>query len=104
AAMAPGVGLTGDFAGSVANLLPRGGGGAPQVFAPLASRVFSALAPLGGGLAARAMDFRGDTLILDFEAGDPTLAARLRAALAGARVQAIVAESPDGTIRVTARP
>ena len=103
AAMAPGVSLTGDFAGSVANMLPQGGGGAPQTFAPLASRIFSALAPLGGGLSARSMDFRGDTLILDFEAGDPTLAARLRAALTGARIQATVAESPDGAIRVTAR-
>lgn len=100
AVAAPGANLAGDLATTVADMLPQGG--APQVFAPLLSRVSRALAPLGGALRARAIGFEGNALTLDFEPAEPGLAARLRAALAGAQVAATVAESPDGTIRVTA--
>ena len=39
---------------------------------------------------------------MDLEGGDPGLAARVRAALVAARLEAQVAESPGGGVRVTA--
>ncbi len=102
AQMAPGVALGEDVAAGVAAMLPGGGGGAPQSFLPLANRVFAALAPLGT-IGLSAMEFQGETLTLDFAPAAPDLAGRLRAAFAAAGVKANVAESPDGSIRVTAR-
>jgi general secretion pathway protein L len=99
---APGTNLSGDVAATVANMLPQGGGGGPQVFVPLASRVFAALSG-AGSVNAQAMDFQAGTLTLDF-AAEPGLAARIRTALANGRVNAQVAEGADGTIRVTAKP
>ena len=100
ATVAPGVPVTGDVAATAAALLPRGGGGVPQTFLPLLTRLSAALAPLGG-IDARTIDFAGNALTMDID-GQPGLAARIRAALAGARVTATVAESADGSIRITA--
>lgn len=100
---APGINLGEDPATTVANLLPQGEGGAPQVFLPLATRLFGALQPLGSAISARALNFQGNALVLDLEPS-PGLAPRLRAALAGGGVAANVTESPDGSIRVTATP
>jgi len=99
ATMAPGVPVTGDLATTAMNLLPAGGGGAPQTFLPLLNRVSAALAPLGV-IEAQAMRFQGNTLILDLQS-QPGLAGRIRAALAAGRVKATVAESQAG-IRITA--
>jgi general secretion pathway protein L len=101
AANAPGTPLAGDLVATAANALPKGSG-VPQTFMPLLSRLSAALAPLGG-ISARAMAFQGNSLTLDID-GQPGLAARIREALAQARVAATVAESPDGSIRITASP
>jgi general secretion pathway protein L len=101
AVVAPGVPVTGDLATTAANLLPSGGG-VPQTFLPLLSRVSTALAPLGG-INARAMEFQANSLTMDLD-GQPGLADRIRAALRNARVTATVAESPDGSVRITASP
>ncbi|QIG81836.1 general secretion pathway protein GspL [Sphingosinithalassobacter tenebrarum] len=103
AQMAPQVTLGEDPVDAVTELLPVGGGGAvPQLFLPTLSRISGALAPIGGGLRMQAMAFQADTLTLDFAADDTGLAARIETALRSAGVAASVAESPDGTIRVTA--
>ncbi len=99
---APGIALGDDMIATVTNLLPPPGSGAPQTFLPLMSRVSGALAPLAGSLSTRAIAFDANTLTLDLAAAEPGLAARIGAALRAAQVQATVAESPDGTIRVTA--
>lgn len=96
---APGTPLSSDLAATAANALPRGNG-VPQAFLPLLSRLSAALAPLGG-ISARAIEFQGNSLTMDLD-GQPGLAARIREALARARVTATVAESPDGSIRITA--
>ncbi|MES2445502.1 MAG: type II secretion system protein GspL [Pseudomonadota bacterium] len=101
ATVAPGTPVTGDLATTAANLLPSGGG-VPQTFMPLLSRLSAALAPLGG-VNARAMRFEGNSLTMDIE-GQPGLSDRIRAALRSARVTATVADSPDGSIRITASP
>lgn len=100
ASVAPGIPVTGDLATTAANLLPSGG--APQTFMPLLSRLSAALAPIGG-LNARAMEFQANSLTIDLD-GQPGLADRIRAALARARVTATVAESPDGSVRISASP
>lgn len=97
---APGVPLTGDLTATAAAALSKGGGGVPQTFLPLLSRLSAALAPLGG-ISARAIEFQGNSLTMDLDA-QPGLAARIRDALSNARVTATVAESPDGSIRITA--
>ena len=99
ATMAPGVPITGDLAATAANLLPAGGGGAPQVFMPLLNRVSTALAPLGP-ITAQAMAFQGNTLTLDLDS-QPGLADRIRAAMKEARIKATVAETQAG-LRLTA--
>lgn len=99
ATMAPGVPVTGDIAATAANLLPVGGGGAPQTFLPLLNRVSSALGPLGA-INAQKIEFQGTTLTLDIDS-QPGLADRIRAAMASARINANVVESPQG-IRITA--
>ncbi len=101
ATVAPGVPVSGDLATTAANLI-RSGGGAPQTFMPLLTRLSAALAPLGG-VSARAVAFTGNSLTMDLD-GQPGLAARIRAALANAHVTATVAESTDGSIRITASP
>lgn len=100
---APGASLTGDFAASVADLLPRGGAAPPDAFTPLLSRVSAALGPLAGSLTVRALGFQADTLTLDLDGGDTGLGGRIEAALRGAGVAASVTRSRDGAIRVTAR-
>lgn len=99
---APGMALQGDLATSVAALLPvgGGGGGVPQTFMPLVSRISAALAPVGA-INARALEFQAETLVMDID-GQPGLAARIRGALEGARIKATVTESPDGAIRISA--
>ncbi len=104
AAMAPDVVVDGNFATTIADMLPTGASTVPQTFLPLVARLSSALGPFGGGLAVRTMTFQADTLTLDMERGDPALATRLRTALDGARIKANVVQSPDGTIRITASP
>lgn len=101
ATAAPGVPVTGDLATTAANLLPASGG-VPQTFMPLLSRLSSALAPIGG-INARAVEFQGNALTMDVD-GQPGLADRIRAALSQARVTATVADSPDGSIRISAVP
>ena len=90
-----------DPATTVATMLPQGGG-APQTFLPLLTRVSRALAPLGGGFNVRAMDFQSNTLTMDLDTSDPGLLARLQSALATARIRAEVVRAPDGTLRITA--
>ncbi|MEI9928412.1 MAG: type II secretion system protein GspM [Sphingomonas sp.] len=68
ATMAPGIPAEGDFAGTVANMLPARAGLVPQTFLPLLARVSGALMPLGGALSVRAMTFEADTLSLDVDA------------------------------------
>jgi len=97
--LAPGTTINGDIAATAANLLPSGGG-VPQTFLPLASRLSNALAPLGG-INARAMEFQGNTLTMDVD-GQPGLADRIRATLKDAQIRGAVSESPDGGIRITA--
>ena len=97
--MAPGVPLTGDLPTTVSNLLPRGGGGAPQVFLPLLNRVSAALGPLGA-IDAQAIEFQGNAITFDIPF-QPGLSARIRAAMAAARIKANVVDGPDG-IRLTA--
>ncbi|WP_404337521.1 type II secretion system protein GspL [Sphingomonas sp. MMS12-HWE2-04] len=100
---APGANLSNDLAGSVADLLPTGGGAAPDLFLPLLNRVSGALAPLAGSIAVRTMRFEASALTLDLDGTDPGLAARVDAALKASRINGTVTRSPDGSIRVTAR-
>jgi general secretion pathway protein L len=101
ATLAPGTAVGGDLATTAANLLPTGGG-VPQTFLPLASRLSAALAPLGA-INARAMEFQANTLTMDVD-GQPGLADRIRAALRDAQIRGTATESPDGSIRITASP
>lgn len=100
---APGANLTNDLATSVADLLPTGGAGAPDLFLPLLNRVSGALGPLAGTIMVRTMRFEASTLTLDLDGTDPSLASRVDAALKASRVNGSVTRSPDGSIRVTAR-
>lgn len=100
---APGVALGDDFAGTVAGMLPSGGGAPPQAFVPLVNRVSGALTPLAGSLSVRGMKFEGRLLTLDLDASpDRDLPGRIQAALRAAGVAGQVTRSPDGAIRVTA--
>lgn len=100
---APGANLSGDLKATIPDLLPKGGGAkAPDAFLPLLTRVSGALQPLGGALSVRQMAFEGNTLTMDVDGTDPTLAARIDAALRAAQVRATATRSPDGSIRITA--
>lgn len=98
---APGANLGEDLAGSIADLLPRTGGAAPDAFLPLLNRLSGALAPLGG-FVVRGIDYQANTLTMDVEASDPSLSARIDAALRAARIAGRVTQAPDGTLRITA--
>jgi general secretion pathway protein L len=102
ATAAPGATLGPDLAGSVTDLLPVPSAGAPDLFLPLLTRISGALGPLAGALTVRAMRFEANTLTMDLDGSDPGLAARVDAALRGARVPGSVTRSPDGSVRVTA--
>ncbi len=101
ASLAPGAALGEDVAGAVADMLPRGGGTAPQVFLPLLNRVSGALAPVGG-LSVRNLGFEGNVLTMDLDGTDSSLPARIDAALKAARVGAQVTRAANGSIRITA--
>ncbi|MBB5710713.1 type II secretion system protein GspL [Sphingomonas xinjiangensis] len=101
---APGVNLSGDFAASVADMLPSGAEAAPDLFLPLLSRVSGALGPIASSLTVRTVGFQANTLTMDVERGEAGLVGRIDAALRAARVPAQVTQSPDGAIRITARP
>jgi general secretion pathway protein L len=101
---APGTDLTGDLKATVTDLLPTGGGQAPDRFVPLLARVSSALTPLSGSISVRAVRYEGSVLTLDCAPGAPDLAARIAEALKAGRVQGQATASPDGSIRITARP
>lgn len=100
---APGVNLSGDFAASLADLLPSGSAAAPDLFLPLLTRVSGALEPVAGGLTVRGIGFQANTLTMDVEGSDAGLVGRIDAALRAARVAGQVTQSPDGAIRITAR-
>jgi len=100
---APGIDLTGDLKARVTDLLPTGATRAPDRFVPLLARVSSALNPLAGSIAVRAVRYEGSVLTLDCEPGAPDLAARIAEALRAGRIQGEAAASPDGSIRITAR-
>ncbi|WP_316251122.1 type II secretion system protein GspL [Sphingomonas sp. JC676] len=99
---APGADLSGDLKATIPDLLPKGGSKAPDAFLPLLTRISGALQPLGGSLSVRQMAFEGNTLTMDVDNTDPSLAARIDAALRGAQVRATATRSPDGSIRITA--
>jgi len=99
---APGVNLSGDLRTAIPDLLPKGGAKAPDAFVPLVARISGALQPLGGALSVRQMAFEGNTLTMDVDGADPSLAGRIGAALRGAQVRATATRSPDGSIRITA--
>lgn len=99
---APGVNLSGDLRTTIPDLLPKSGAKAPDAFLPLLTRVSGALQPLAGSLSIRQMAFEGNTLTMDIDPADPSLAARIDAALRGAQVRATATRSPDGSIRITA--
>lgn len=96
---APGVPFGEDLRITVADLLPANVA-APSAFGPGVARLGSALAPLGGAVAARGLTFDGSRLVLDLDAAEPGLAARARSALAGAGLAGSVAEAP-GVVRIT---
>lgn len=99
---APGANLGGDLKATIPDLLPRGGGGAPDAFLPLLSRVSGALQPLAGSFTVRRIGFEGSALTMDLDAADPGLAARIDAALRAVRLRATTTGSPGGAIRITA--
>jgi general secretion pathway protein L len=99
---APGTDLSGDLKATVTDLLPAGGARAPDRFVPLLARVSTALNPLAGGLAVRAIRYEGNVLTLDCAPGAPDLAARIAEALKAGRIQGQATASPDGSIRITA--
>lgn len=99
---APGVNLSGDMRTTLADLLPSGGGKAPDRFLPLLNRVSAALVPVGGALSVQAMAFEGRVLTIDLAPGEPGLAARVDAALRAAKVPGRAIASPGGAIRITA--
>ncbi|WP_443018718.1 type II secretion system protein GspL [Sphingomonas sp. 7/4-4] len=99
---APGANLGGDLAASVADLLPAGSSGPPDVFLPLLTRVSGALGPLSGVINVRAINYQANALTLDLDGTEPGLAGRVDAALRAARVRGTVTRSPDGSIRITA--
>ncbi|AJP74435.1 general secretion pathway protein GspL [Sphingomonas hengshuiensis] len=99
---APGANLGEDLAASVADLLPRGSSAPPDAFLPLLTRLSGALAPLGG-FAVRSIGFQANTLTMDVDGTDPSLSARIDAALRSARISGRVTQTPDGGLRITAR-
>jgi general secretion pathway protein L len=100
---APGVAIGDDLAGSVADMLPSGGGGAPDRFVPLLARLSRALAPVAGGFTVRAIGYQANAMIMDLQPDpDPGLQARIDAALKSANVPATVTRSADGAVRITA--
>ncbi|WP_010543189.1 type II secretion system protein GspL [Sphingomonas elodea] len=99
---APGTNLTGDLKTTVTDLLPAGGGGTPDRFVPLLARLSTALTPLAGSIAVRAIRYEGNVLTMDCDPGAPDLAARIAEALKAGRIQGQATASPDGAIRITA--
>jgi len=102
AVAAPGTDLTGDLKAKVTDLLPTGAGRAPDRFVPLLARVSSALGPLAGSIAVRAIRYEGSVLTMECEPGAPDLAARIAEALRAGRIQGQATASPDGSVRITA--
>jgi general secretion pathway protein L len=102
AVAAPGTDLTGDFKAKVTDLLPTGGARAPDRFVPLLARLSSALDPLAGSIAVRAVRYEGSVLTMECDPGAPDLAARIAEALRAGRIQGQATASPDGFIRITA--
>lgn len=100
---APGANLGTDLASSVADLLPSGPAARPDLFLPLLNRLSGALGPLSGGLAVRGIRFQANTLTMDMDGSDAGLLGRIDAALRAARISGQVTQSPDGSIRITAR-
>ena len=104
ATMAPGANLAGeDLAGTVADMLPPAGAGAggADPFLPVAARISTALAPLGGTVPVRSMNLADGIFTMAIDSTDPALAARINAALREGGVEAKVATAADG-IRITA--
>ncbi|WP_084580189.1 type II secretion system protein GspL [Sphingomonas azotifigens] len=99
---APGTDLSGDLKAKVTDLLPTGAARAPDRFVPLLARVSTALTPLAGSIAVRAVRYEGSVLTLDCDPGAPDLAARIAEALRTGRIQGQATASPDGSIRITA--
>ncbi len=99
---APGTDLSGDLKTTVTDLLPTGGGRAPDRFVPLLARLSAALAPLAGSIAVRAVRYEGNVLTMDCDPGAPDLAARIAEALKAGRIRGQATASPDGAIRITA--
>jgi general secretion pathway protein L len=90
-----------DIATTLSTMLPQGGGGAPQIFLPLLSRVSTVMTPLAGSFTVRAIDYQGANLTIDLDSSDPDLALRLKTAFDSARVKASIAPSAGG-VRITA--
>lgn len=101
-AAAPGTDLSGDLQATVTDLLPAGSGRSPDRFVPLLARLSTALSPLAGSIAVRAVRYEGDVLTMDCEPGAPDLAARIAEALKAGRIRGQATASPDGSIRITA--
>lgn len=99
---APGTDLSGDLKATVTDLLPTGGGRAPDRFVPLLARLSAALAPLAGSVTVRAIRYEGNVLTMDCDPGVPDLAARIADALKAGRIRGQATASPDGAIRITA--
>ena len=103
AAAAPGANLSGDLGEMLAERLPAGSNAPPDRFLPLISRLSGALSPVSGSLAVRAMTYQANTLTIDLDGTDTTLAPRIEAALRSAQVAGGVTRGADGSIRITAR-
>lgn len=100
--LSPGTDLSGDLQATVTDLLPAGGARAPDRFVPLLARLSTALTPLAGSIAVRAVRYEGDVLTMDCDPGAPDLAARIAEALRAGRIRGQATASPDGAIRITA--
>lgn len=100
ATAAPDLATAEDLPGSIADRLPRPTG--DNRFVPALGRVSAALAPLAPAIAVRSIEWRGNQLSIDLDAGDAGAAERLRTALSGARIDSTVTPDPAGGIRVTA--
>lgn len=96
---APGVPFGEDLRGTVADLLPAAAA-PPSGFGPALGRTGAALAPLGTALVARSLAYEGRQMTMEFDATEPGLAARIKAALISGGVDGVVAEAP-GLVRVT---
>lgn len=100
ATAAPDLAQAEDLPGSITDRLPRATG--DNRFVPALARVSAALAPMGPAIVVRSMQWSGNQLVVDLDAGEVGAADRLRAALSGARIDATVTPDPAGGIRVTA--